>query len=282
MIVFPHCKINLGLQILHKRSDGYHALQTVFYPLRLRDVLEIIRQPSTVAAAEEVVFSTSGILVPGNATENLCLQAYHLLKQHFPDLPAIQMHLHKNIPMGAGLGGGSSDGAFTLQLLNDQFQLGLSLEQLSSYALALGSDCPYFLYSQPCYATGRGEVLTPLSLSLRNYQIVLVNPGVHVNTGEAFRMLGRGSEAPEALPDLRSIVQSPPETWKETLINDFEAPVSSHYPVIHEIKSTLYAAGALYASMTGTGSTVFGIFRKEQQPVLSFPSHFFVYREPAA
>lgn len=282
MIVFPHCKINLGLQILHKRSDGYHALQTVFYPLRLRDVLEIIRQPSTVLEAEEVVFSTSGRQVPGNATENLCVQAYRLLKQDFPDLPAIQMHLHKNIPMGAGLGGGSSDGAFTLQLLNDQFQLGLSLEQLSSYALALGSDCPYFLYSQPCYATGRGEVLTPLSLSLRKYQIVVVNPGVHVNTGEAFRMLGRGSEAPEALPDLRSIVQSPPEIWKETLINDFEAPVSSLYPVIHEIKSTLYAAGAVYASMTGTGSTVFGIFHKEQQPALSFPSHFFVYREPAA
>jgi 4-diphosphocytidyl-2-C-methyl-D-erythritol kinase len=293
MIAFPNCKINLGLRILNKREDGYHNLETIFYPVGWKDVVEVVRrddgrqtidhsnasnlQPTTYNS--ELSFTSTGLEVKGDAQNNLCIKAYQLLKKDFPSLPPIEMHLHKTIPMGAGLGGGSADGAFTLKLLNDKFQLGLSTEQLIAYALQLGSDCPFFILNKPCYATGRGEILEPVELDLIAYQFVLVNPGIHVNTGWAFSQVADHKvsghlEWPDTYANLRTIIQQPIHTWKEQLINDFEAPVCKAHPEIASIKNGLYNAGALYASMTGSGSTVFGIFEKNKKPQLNFSDDY--------
>lgn len=274
MILFPNAKINLGLRVVHKREDGYHDIETVFYPIHgLRDALEIVRGTTDTP----VDFNITGLPVQGETHQNLCVKAYALLKQDFPAIPSIQMHLHKTIPMGAGLGGGSADGAFTLRLLTQQFQLGLTQEQLIQYALQLGSDCPFFILNQPCFATGRGEIMKPLSLDLSAYQFVLVNPGIHVPTGWAFGQLQ------PAIPSIscEQIVTQDPSTWRDQLINDFETSVMDAYPKIRELKDTLYQHGAVYASMTGTGSTVYGIFKKETKITLSFPEHYFVYRDLA-
>lgn len=278
MICFPNCKINLGLHILNKREDGFHNLETVFYPLPLRDALEVIRNEEQ--STEEVAFQNSGILVEAVAQNNLCIKAYHLLKKDFPSLPSIQMHLHKTIPIGAGLGGGSSDGAFTLKLLNEKFQLGLSQQQLIEYALQLGSDCPFFIINQPVFATGRGELLETVELDLSAYQFAIVNPGIHVNTGWAFEQLQTRSDHEawadrKAKADLRTIIHQPISTWKDQLINEFEEPVCKQYPEIASIKQQLYDAGAVYASMSGSGSSLYGIFNKEITPVLSFPTAYF-------
>jgi 4-diphosphocytidyl-2-C-methyl-D-erythritol kinase len=306
MLSFPNCKINLGLQILNKREDGYHNLATVFYPLPLKDALEVVRRddgrwttddsktlsdlPSEAIAKagvegsagviersreNDVIFSSTGLEIAGDQANNLCVKAYHLLKKDFPSLPPVLMHLHKAIPMGAGLGGGSADGAFALKLLNEKFQLNLTNKQLIAYALQLGSDCPFFILNKPCYATGRGELLEPVELDLSAYKFAVVNPGIHVNTGWAFGQLnlsGRSADS-EQRPDLKQIIQQPISTWKEQLINDFEEPVCKAHPEIAAIKQQLYDAGAVYACMTGSGSTVFGIFEKE--PELKFDeSHF--------
>ncbi len=272
MVLFPNAKINLGLRVVRKREDGYHDIETVFYPIDgLRDALEMVRGTTDTP----VDFNITGLPVQGETHQNLCVKAYTLLKQDFPAIPSIQMHLHKTIPMGAGLGGGSADGAFALRLLNQQFQLGLTQEQLIQYALQLGSDCPFFILNQPCFATGRGEIMKPLSLDLSAYQFVLVNPGIHVPTGWAF------SQLQPAIPSIscEQIVTQDPSTWRDQLINDFETSVMDAYPKIRELKDTLYQHGAVYASMTGTGSTVYGIFKKETKITLSFPDHYFVYRD---
>jgi len=253
MLSFPNCKINLGLNILCKREDGFHDLETIFYPLPVTDVLEIIKNPDQ---DKEVDFSSSGLTIDGKEENNLCIKAWHLLKRDRPALPSIKLHLHKAIPMGAGLGGGSSDGAFTLKMLNEKFELGLATEQLMHYAAELGSDGPFFILNQPAFASGRGEQLEPIELDLSNYHIVLVNPGIHVNTGLAFSQLIPG------LPQksIRDIIKQPVSSWKDELVNDFERPVMQQYPAIQKIKDELYKKGALYASMSGSGSTVYGIF----------------------
>jgi 4-diphosphocytidyl-2-C-methyl-D-erythritol kinase len=255
MLLFPNCKINLGLHILNKREDGFHNLETVFYPVGLKDAIEIIPAHNT---DKPITFTSSGLLVDGNMDDNICIKAYHLLKKDFTELPAIKMHLHKAIPMGAGLGGGSADGAFTLLLLNKKFNLNLSTPKLLNYAAQLGSDCPFFIINKPCYATSRGEILEAINTDLSKYKIVLINPGIHVNTGWAFAQLT------PAIPQkmIREIITQPIETWQEELKNDFEKPVFEKYPAIKSIKETLYTQGAIYAAMSGSGSTVFGIFEK--------------------
>ncbi len=260
MIQFPNCKINLGLSILAKRADGYHELETVFYPIAVSDALEIL--PS-----DKLTLSQTGIAVPGDPDQNLCLKAYHLLKKDFPSLPSVQMHLHKNIPMGAGLGGGSSDGTNALLILNQQFSLGLNDRQLIDYASQLGSDCPFFVYNKACHATGRGEVLTPIALDLSNYQFLLVHPGKHISTAWAFQQLTPNTKS----ESIQSIIQKPMTEWKDLLINDFEAPVFKAEPTLSNIKTQLYQLGAIYASMSGSGSSLFGIFPKghfEQAPAI--------------
>lgn len=254
MVLFPNCKINLGLNIVHKREDGYHNLETVFYPVGWKDALELISDHN--ATNNRVSFTNSGLAIEGKSEHNLCVKAYRLLQNDFPQLPPVQIHLHKAIPMGAGLGGGSADGAFTLKLLNEKFALDLSSEQLTSYALQLGSDCPFFIHNQPAFATGRGEVLHPVDLDLRAYKFVLINPGIHITTASAFSQI---HPKPAVIP-ITDIIRKPIQEWKHLLVNDFEAPVSKQYPVIADIKEQLYRNGAIYASMTGSGSTLYGIF----------------------
>jgi len=265
VIVFPNAKINLGLNVLRKRSDGFHDIETIFYPVNCRDALELIQQTKSDSIVE---FTGTGLLVDTAMQDNLCIKAYQLLKKDHPQLPAVKIHLHKAIPIGAGLGGGSADAAFMLKLLNDKFKLNLSTAQLRDYALELGSDCPFFIINKPCFATGRGEMLKEISLNLSAYKIVLVNPGIHINTAWAF------SQVSPALPgrSVKEIIQQPVETWKNELTNDFETPVFSAHPEIKDIKEELYRQGALYASMSGSGSTVFGIFG-HQTPVPAFTAN---------
>lgn len=268
MVLFPNCKINLGLNVIEKREDGFHNIETFFYPLLLQDVLEII-QSSTI---DPVSFTSSGLIIDGTINDNICIKAYHLLKNDFPALPPIAMHLHKAIPMGAGLGGGSADGTFTLKLLNTKFNLQLTQQQLIDYALQLGSDCPFFVINQPCFATFRGEKIEKIELNLSGYTFIIVNPGIHVPTGWAFKQLS------PHLPSkcIKDIVQQSIITWKEELLNDFEVPVMEVYPEIKSIKQELYQHGAIYASMSGSGSTVFGIFNKNTLPSLHFPDNYFI------
>lgn len=273
MVAFPNCKINLGLRILDKRADGFHNLETVFYPIPLKEALEIIRRDDV--SSEPVTFSLSGNAVEGKTEDNLCIKAYNLLKKDFPALPHVQVHLHKAIPSGAGLGGGSADAAFTLSLLNQKFQLHLSNQQLIDYSLQLGSDCPFFVINQPCFATGRGELMTPANVTLSGYKLVLINPGIHINTGWAFTELKKYAAATGGDKINETIIQ-PIKYWKGNLLNDFERPVFDNYPGIKAIKEELYKQGAIYASMSGSGSTVFGIFEKSDSPVLQYPGHYYV------
>jgi 4-diphosphocytidyl-2-C-methyl-D-erythritol kinase len=268
VVIFPNCKINLGLHILRKREDGFHDLETVFYPIPLTDALEVIRETD---AERTISFSSSGISINGKEEDNICIKAYQLLKKDI-DLPPVKIHLHKNIPVGAGLGGGSSDGAFMLLLLNKKFALNIPEEKLINYALKLGSDCPFFIKNKTYHATQRGEKLAPIQLDLSQYKIVLVNPGIHINTGWAFSQIRLSDDRTSVL----DIIQQPVESWKEKLKNDFEESVFQYYPAIKEIKEELYNKRAVYASMSGTGSTVFGLFAKENTPAFNFPKEYFV------
>ena len=267
MIVFPNCKINLGLHILNKREDGFHNLETVFYPLPFTDALELM--PST---NNEIEFTGTGLSVYGNAADNLCVKAYHLLKKDFREIPAVKIHLHKAIPLGAGLGGGSADAAFMLKLLNEKFKLNLSTDQLKSYALQLGSDCPFFIINKPCFATGRGEVLEEVAIDLSGYKIVLINPGIHINTGCAFSQITPAQPA----KSIKEIIRQPVNTWKDELKNDFENAVFTAHPAVKAIKEGLYAQGAIYAAMSGSGSTVFGIFEQHTGSLSLKDSNYFI------
>jgi 4-diphosphocytidyl-2-C-methyl-D-erythritol kinase len=251
LIVFPNCKINIGLNVAGKRTDGYHNLETIFYPLPLYDVLEVIQHTNTGQPCEIFL---SGIKIEAKHEDNLCVKAYHLLKKDYPQLQPVKIYLYKTIPAGAGLGGGSADGAFMLGLLNDKFQLHLSQEKLLSYALELGSDCPFFIINKPCFALQRGEVVEPVTLSLSGYKLIIINPGIHINTGWAFSQVGYSAN------NLKKSITAPVEEWRQLISNNFEEPVFKKFPEIAAIKNQLYAFGASYASMTGTGSTVYGIF----------------------
>jgi 4-diphosphocytidyl-2-C-methyl-D-erythritol kinase len=266
MISFPNGKINLGLYITGKRADGYHDLETIFYPVNVNDVIEII--PS-----QKFHFSTSGLKVNGSTDDNLCIKAYQILKKDFPSLANIHMWLHKHIPMGTGFGGGSADGAFTLKLLNEKFQLNLSLGQLIGYSSQLGSDCPFFIVNKPCFASGRGELLERVALDLSHYSFVLVHPRVHISTTWAFSQV----TPKPAEKNIKEIISLPIAAWKHALKNDFEEPVLKKYPELLGIKEKLYDAGALYCSMTGSGSAFYGIFKKNNIRPLSFSNNFEVF-----
>ncbi|HVS98330.1 MAG TPA: 4-(cytidine 5'-diphospho)-2-C-methyl-D-erythritol kinase [Puia sp.] len=256
MLSFPAAKINLGLRILRRRDDGYHELETAFYPVPLKDALEILRN------SDKTTFTGYGLPIPGDPDANLCLKAWQMLRNDFPTLPAVQFHLYKNIPVGAGLGGGSSDGATTLLGLNRQFQLGLTESQLIEYASRLGSDCPFFVLNTACLGTGRGDVLEPLKLDLTGYTLVLADPGIHVGTAEAFSLCTPGQNS---IP-LKVVLSQPVAAWRGQLVNDFEEPIFRLHPRLRVVKETLYANGALYASLTGSGSAFFGIFAKDRAP----------------
>jgi 4-diphosphocytidyl-2-C-methyl-D-erythritol kinase len=248
MILYPHAKINLGLRVLTKRPDGFHSIETTFFPVAWTDLLEII-------PAAAFHFQSSGLPIPGKGQENICVKAWKLLETEH-DIPPVSIHLHKRIPMGAGLGGGSADGAFTLLALNEIFELTLTMQQLASYAASLGSDCPFFLQNVSCIGTGRGEILQPVTIGLEGKFLVIVAPGIHVSTAEAYSMVRPQMRS----ASLREVLALPLADWKKNLFNDFEAPVVARYPAIGAIVEKMYASGALYASMTGSGAAVFGIF----------------------
>lgn len=255
MITFPNAKINLGLQILRKRPDNYHDLETVFYPIPVYDALEIVE------SAETEIF-VSGMDIPSE-TENLCIRVYNQIKKDF-NIPPVQIYLHKNIPIGAGLGGGSSDAAFLIKLINDFFKLKLSGNQMTEYARKVGADCAFFIENKPVFATGRGDEFTELQMDLSEYYLVLVKPDIHISTAEAFHGLNF-SKSPTGQVNgnnLADCILHPINTWKETISNDFEPFIFSKYPQIRKIKESLYQHNAIYASMSGTGSCVFGIFEK--------------------
>ncbi len=250
MLVFPNAKINIGLYITGKREDGFHNIETVFYPVSSVDALEFIETGESTGTKLQV----SGIPVDDSG-DNLCIRAWQILNREHK-LPGIAVHLHKCIPIGAGLGGGSSDAAFMLRALNEYFDLGISGSRLTEYASRLGSDCAFFINNKPSFATGRGDILEETVLSLAGYTLVLVYPNISVSTAEAYS----GIVAKEAPVSLREAILRPPEEWAGLITNDFEKPVFSMHPRIAEIKKQLYQSGAVYASMSGSGSSVFGIF----------------------
>lgn len=252
MVVFPNAKINLGLQITGKRSDGYHDISTVMVPIPWYDILECV--PSD----KKTSFQSSGLHIPGPSTENLCLRAYELLRKDY-DLPPVQIHLHKVIPFGAGLGGGSADAAFMLRMLSEEFQLFLNDEILEIYASQLGSDCAFFVKNKPALAEGRGELLSDIGINLKGYKMVVIYPQIAVSTADAYRYC-----KPEPnRQNLREILALPISAWKDHLHNQFEESVFSMYPVLKELKDQFYKAGAIYAAMSGSGSALFGLFEKD-------------------
>ncbi|MBY0536240.1 MAG: 4-(cytidine 5'-diphospho)-2-C-methyl-D-erythritol kinase [Chitinophagaceae bacterium] len=268
MVRFPNCKINLGLRILHKRPDGYHNLETIFYPIPLKDALEIV--PSTDG---NTTCFLSGIPVAGDPNDNLCIKAWKLLYERFPSIQPIHFYLYKAIPTGAGLGGGSADGAFALLMLNDYFQLNLTEADLLELALSLGSDCPFFILNKPALATGRGEILTQTDLDLSGYYLTLINPGIHVPTGWAFSQITPNNQH---IDSLEKLIKVPISEWKECIINDFQLPIANTHPEIQNCINTLYQAGAAFAAMSGSGSSVFGIFKQPHASLKSTPAHYFV------
>jgi len=250
MIIFPNAKINIGLNIISRREDGYHNLETIFYPIKINDALEVIK-------ADELSFESSGLEIPGRVEDNLCIKGYHLLKKDF-DLPPVKIHLHKNIPIGAGLGGGSADAAFFIKLMNQNFSLGLTDDRMMNYARQLGADCAFFIQNKPLFAFEKGDEFESIKLDLSNYKIVLVMPPVHVSTAEAYS----GVKPAPVKESLMELIYRPVTEWKNVIKNDFEASVFKNHPMIRGVKASLYEAGALYASMSGSGSSVFGIFDK--------------------
>ncbi len=268
MIVFPNCKINLGLNVISKRPDGFHNIETVFYPVSWCDALEVIENTD---GNRPFQISQSGLAIDGKLEENIVFKTWQAISK-IKTVPNILVHLHKTIPMGAGLGGGSSDAAFFIQLLNDKFQLNLPTTVQKEIASGIGSDCSFFLENTPVFASGKGDILSPVACDLSAYYILLVKPNVHSNTKEAYA----GLTPQDSGYELRKTVQTVPvPEWKNILKNDFEATLFKKYPVIETVKNILYNGGALYASMSGSGAAVYGIFK--EHPHFNFPSEYSSY-----
>jgi len=261
MILFPQAKINLGLNVLHKREDGFHELDSCMVPVPFVDVLEIL-------PAEKFSFKSTGLEISGNTEDNLCVKAYQLMVEKYGISP-IYMHLRKEIPMGAGIGGGSSDAAAVLKGVNELFNLNLSIEVLEDHASTLGSDCAFFIRNKIQFAKGRGELLSPSNVDLQGYFVKIIYPGIHISTKEAFA----GVILQKQLKSIYEIIESPIENWKDELKNDFEPGAFLSHPVLAQIKEKLYVEGAVYASMSGSGSTIYGIYKFE--PEISFGGIFF-------
>ena len=256
MITFPNAKINLGLDVVERRPDGYHNLETIFYPIPLQDILEIT--PATEEDAPEYTFKMFNARFDGSDDDNLVVKAYKILAADHK-LPKVDISLYKHIPTGAGLGGGSADAAFALKMLNEIATLALTDEELEVYAARLGADCAFFIKNRPAYATGIGNILTPTECSLAGYHLVLVKPDIHISTKEAYSLVVPA--APET--PLTEIAARTAEEWKGAMKNDFEKSVFAQHPSMEKIKDDLYSMGAVYASMSGSGSAFFGIFDHE-------------------
>ncbi len=270
MITFPNCKINLGLRIGKVRADGYHNLASVFYPVLWCDALEMVQ-------ADDFDFKNEGIKIEGPVSDNICVKAFQLM-QNLYAVPPVKMILLKNIPSGAGLGGGSADGAFALMMLNDLFRLQLPVAELKKLALQLGSDCPFFIENKPMFVTGKGEQLAPIDINLSGYYLLIVYPPIGINTAWAFREYDAQAKTAsgDVQPDnLIRLINMPPEQWQRLLVNDFETVINERYPEVALIKKQLYDAGAVYASMSGSGSAVYGLFRHQPRDVTVWKGYRF-------
>jgi len=271
MIVYPNAKINLGLKVLSKRPDGFHDIETLFYPVGLCDILEVIEAADGIFS-----FQSSGLGIPGDPHDNLCVKAFNLIQRDV-DIPPVNIHLHKIIPMGAGLGGGSSDGAFMIRILNDFFSLGFAEEKMAGYATLLGSDCTFFLRDHAAFGQGKGDMLSQADIDLSVYRIVIVVPNVHVNTREAYKWLDSREKEHNGEGKHHALFANAElsvNLWKHELVNDFELPVFSRHPELFKIKELLYSKGAVYASMTGSGAAVYGLFNDELNDLSGFEDDF--------
>ncbi len=271
MITFPIAKINLGLNVVEKRADGYHNLQTVFYPVPITDALELQQMDPSFPSAADCDLKVTNLHIEGDEQKNLVVRAYGLLKQDFPTLPRLHAHLWKAIPTQAGMGGGSSDCAYMIRLLNSMFGLGLSDQQMIQYAARLGADCAFFILGRPCYAEGIGERLQPVGLDLSGWHIGIVRPDIPVSTKEAFSLIHPHFPT----KNCRDVVAQPVETWRQELTNDFEQSVFALHPEIGQVKERLYQMGATYAAMSGSGSALYGLFKKKPTDLAGeFPDMF--------
>ena len=269
MLLFPNCKINLGLHVVEKRPDGFHNIETVFYPVYWREALEIIENKSD---KEPITFTSSGNLIEGDYKDNLIYKAWELISS-IKTIPPIKVHLHKNIPMGAGLGGGSADAAFFINSLDQKFNLNLQLKQKTEIASVIGSDCAFFIENKPVLAKGRGNEFYDIKVDIQKYYLLIVYPGINCNTKEAYSNL----KPQKPLNDLKYILENEPvKEWKNLLINDFEINIFTKYPQVKEVKQLLYHSGAIYASMSGSGSAVFGMFEKKPAVNLNKAFNYFL------
>lgn len=263
MILYPNAKINIGLKVLRKREDGFHELETLFYPVELADILEVVEGPELKIEQYGIgipaVAGREGLMAP---EDNICIKAYRLLAADF-DIPPVEIYLQKNIPVGAGLGGGSSDAAHTILAIDKLYNLNLTKSQMAQYASRLGSDCAFFIYNTPMMGRGRGEILTPFILDqLKGFTIKLVHPPVFVSTADAYRGIVPRNVNGQGGASLEELLQQPIGKWKDNVVNDFETTVFAKYPLLAEYKKALYEEGAIYAAMSGSGSTLFGIFER--------------------
>ncbi|MGQ1910185.1 4-(cytidine 5'-diphospho)-2-C-methyl-D-erythritol kinase [Marinifilum sp. RC60d5] len=256
MLNFPNAKINLGLNVIEKRSDGFHNIETIFYPIPLCDALEIAESEKT----RPFEFSSSGIPINIADKDNIVVKAFELLRNEY-ELPSTSIHLHKNIPFGAGLGGGSADAAFMIKMLNDFYNIGLNTGKMEDLACKLGSDCPFFISNKPVFAQGKGEIFSPTKVNLSGYFIAMIKPEIHISTPEAYAGI-----KPKPSANLQSLIELPPDQWKENITNDFEDSIFPNYPLLSQLKKELYNQGAVYAAMSGSGSTIFGLFT--EKPVI--------------
>ncbi|WP_282126479.1 4-(cytidine 5'-diphospho)-2-C-methyl-D-erythritol kinase [Marinifilum flexuosum] len=265
MLCFPNAKINLGLNIIEKRPDGFHNIETVFYPIPICDALEIAKNDSL----KQYEFTSSGIPIDIDPSENIVIKAFNSIASEY-EIPPTAIHLHKNIPFGAGLGGGSADAAYMIKMLNDFYKLGMSFQQMEEYAVQIGSDCPVFIKNQPVFAEGKGEIFSPIQLDLSGYHIVLIKPEIHISTPEAYS----GVSPKKPAESLREIINLPLSEWKENVFNDFEKSIFPNHPELRILKEELYETGAIYAAMSGSGSSMFGIFEKEPTILENWKKYF--------
>ncbi len=253
MVDFPNGKINIGLSVTGKRKDGYHDIETIMYPVKLHDILEITATPG-----KDFKFSSSGIKIPGSNNGNLVCKTYDLMKRKY-DLPSVNIYLHKIIPPGSGLGGGSADAAFTIKMLNKLFSLGLTSGEMADQAKLLGSDCAFFINNKPALAFGKGDQFKPIEIEIEKYFLVIIKPEIHISTADAYSWV---KSSKKEMP-LFELIKVPPGQWKKFIVNDFEVEVTSRYPLINDIIKKLYRLGSVFASLTGSGAAVFGIFDSE-------------------
>ncbi|MDE5424045.1 4-(cytidine 5'-diphospho)-2-C-methyl-D-erythritol kinase [Ancylomarina sp. DW003] len=265
MLTYSNAKINIGLNIVEKRNDGFHNIETIFFPIGMRDAIEIADSKEDTP----YTFSASGIPINIDAKDNIVVKAYELIRAKY-NFPAQDIHLHKNIPFGAGLGGGSANAAYMIKLLNKKFNLGMTIEEMENEVSQLGSDCAFFIANNPAFANQKGENLSPIQLDLSGYHFLLIKPDIHISTPEAYSNI----KPQKPVVSLKELIKQPIETWKESIKNDFEASIFPKHPLLAEIKEELHEEGAIYAAMSGSGSSMFGLFKDDPRTLAQWEKHY--------